>query len=241
MLDVAKIVDDYVAVWNEADPERRRQCIAAVWAPDGTTCYRLLDAHGYEAIETRVRGSWDKWIREGNYIFRPARIRHHHGTVRLEFELVTVPERQVEARGLCFLLLDADGRIRHDYQFNPTANDATDLLQRYVGALSEPAVEARRQRLAELWAPEAELVSESGSVRGLDAIEAEMAAAQARLAAAGLRLVPGDRSQSHHHLARLQWQVRRDGSDEVATATSDLLILDERGRIRLGYRFAEPV
>src|SRR5580693_8085708 len=71
MLDINEIVARYVAVWNEADAEERRRRIRAIWVPDGTTCYRLLDAQGYEAIEARVTGSWDKWLSEGKYIFRP--------------------------------------------------------------------------------------------------------------------------------------------------------------------------
>jgi hypothetical protein len=57
MHNLSGFIDAYVAVWNESDAETRRRRIAAVWAPDGTTCYRLLDAHGYEQIESRVAGS----------------------------------------------------------------------------------------------------------------------------------------------------------------------------------------
>jgi hypothetical protein len=67
MADVINAVDIYVAVSNEADVDERRRRIRGAWAPDGTTCYRLLDAHGYEAIEARVAGCWDKWLREGKY------------------------------------------------------------------------------------------------------------------------------------------------------------------------------
>ena len=36
---------------------------------------------------------------------------------------------KVEANGLAYLLLDKDGRIVDDYQFNPSAHDAPDLAQ----------------------------------------------------------------------------------------------------------------
>jgi hypothetical protein len=51
------LIDCYVAVWNEPDRDQRRRRIESVWARGGTTCYRLLDARGYEAIEARVAGS----------------------------------------------------------------------------------------------------------------------------------------------------------------------------------------
>ena len=64
-MDLDTIIENYIAVWNEADPQRRRERIRSVWAEHGVTCYRLLDARGYEAIESRVVGSWDKWLRDG--------------------------------------------------------------------------------------------------------------------------------------------------------------------------------
>lgn len=63
-------VDRYVAVWNEPDADARRRSIATLWAPDGGTCYRLLDARGYEAIEARVASAHDKWVRTEGYVFR---------------------------------------------------------------------------------------------------------------------------------------------------------------------------
>lgn len=86
------IVESYVAVWNEADPDERRRRICSVWSPNGSTCYRPLDAHGYDAIEERVRSSWDKWLSEGKYTIRPKRAAAHHDAIKLDFVMVTVPE-----------------------------------------------------------------------------------------------------------------------------------------------------
>jgi hypothetical protein len=57
MINVGDIVANYMAVWNENDPVERRRRIRSVWAPDGATCNRMIDARGYEAIEARVIGS----------------------------------------------------------------------------------------------------------------------------------------------------------------------------------------
>ena len=130
MVTLSELVGRYVAVWNEGNAEERRSAIRSVWAPGGSTCYRLLDARGYEAIEARVVGSWERWLRDGKYIFRAKHAVAHHDAVKFEFELVTVPGGAVEAGGLCFLLLDRDGRIAQDYQFNPSANDAVALAER---------------------------------------------------------------------------------------------------------------
>ena len=79
MDNLPSFIDAYVAVWNEPEAETRRRRIAAVWAPDGTTCYRLLDAHGYGEIESRVAGSWDRWLRDGKFVFRAVNAICHTG------------------------------------------------------------------------------------------------------------------------------------------------------------------
>src|SRR5580698_10404982 len=101
-MGASQLVDDYVAVWNEGDRERRRERIRLVLAPDGRTCYRLADSHGYEAIEERVIGSWSRWLSEGKYLFRPAQWFSHHDAIHLRFELIRVEDGAVEARGLSF-------------------------------------------------------------------------------------------------------------------------------------------
>jgi hypothetical protein len=60
MSQLAAFIDRYVSVWNEKDPDARRRSIAALWAPDGATCSRQLDARGYEAIEACVASANEK-------------------------------------------------------------------------------------------------------------------------------------------------------------------------------------
>ena len=44
MVNVDRVVENYVAVWNESDADERRRRIRAVWTANGSTCFRLLDA-----------------------------------------------------------------------------------------------------------------------------------------------------------------------------------------------------
>jgi hypothetical protein len=235
MKEVADIVNDYVAVWNEADSERRRRRIRSVWLPDGTTCFRLMDAQGYDAIEQRVTGSWEKWLSEAKYLFRPKRFSHHHDAIKLEFVMVRLADGEVEASGLSFLILDGEGKIRHDYQFNPSANDASELTDRYVAVLSEPDRNIRSRKLKALWLPACRFVSESVGRGGLDEVETEFA----RLHGSdGRSFSPANLSQAHHNLARIAWQMRSCDGRMIETRT-DLLILDDDGRIRVDYQFVE--
>jgi hypothetical protein len=235
MKDIIKIVNDYVAVWNEADAAQRRRRIRSVWLPDGTTCFRLLDAHGYDAIEQRVTGSWEKWLSEAKYVFRPKGFAHHHDAIKLEFVMVRLPGGEVEANGLSFLLLDAEGKIRHDYQFNPSANDATELTDRYVTILSEPDSNIRRRRIEELWAPACRFASETASRSGLNDIASEF---EQFHGSGGRAFSSANLSQAHHNLAWIKWQMR-SADGETIDARTDLLILDDDERIRVDYQFRE--
>jgi hypothetical protein len=234
------IIENYVAVWNEADPDERRRRIRSVWAPDGSTCYRLLDAHGYDAIEERVRGSWDKWLSAGKHVFRPKRAAAHHDSVKLDFVMLTVPEGRVEANGLCFLLLDAEGRIRRDYQFNPTTNEPSDIVDRYLASWNEPDAEARSRRITELWRPDGVLVCDTAVRQGRAAIIAEAAATYDLHGRRGRAVSSANATHAHHNLVKFKWRVAGE-TDEAISAGTELLILGDDGRIGCSYRFEEAV
>jgi len=241
MTNAMDLTDDYLAVWNETDAAERRRRIGALWTPDGTTSNRLMEARGYEAIEARVTGSSDKWLREGKCVFRPRQAARHRDVVNFDWEMATMPAGAVEAIGVCFLVVDPDGRIAHDYQFNPSLNDAEALAQRYVAVWSEPDAQARRRRIAELWAPDGSHVAQSAARNGHGAIEAEAQEAFDAYAAKGLEFSFAGSSQAHHNVARVAWRLRATAGGEPGQAGSSLLILDDRGRIRFDYPFDEPI
>jgi len=235
--NIAEIVSDYVAVWNEGDAVTRRRRIEQVWAADGTTCFRLLDAHGYGAIEKRVTGSWQKWLTEDKYRFEPKSWTMQHDAIKVEFVLVRRPGGEVEANGLSFLLLDADGRIRNDFQFNPSANDATELMDRQLAVMNAADRAGRLAALSCFWSADGELISEFGIARGVDRIE-DHTTRLAEAVAGASRFVSGERSQAHHNIARTRWQAASaDGA--VVGAWTDLLIFDDAGHVRTSYRFRD--
>jgi hypothetical protein len=240
-MDKEQLVDDYVAVWNEGAAARRRERIRSVWAADGRTCYRLADSHGYEAIEQRVVGSWRRWLGEGKYLFRPAAWRGHHDAVQLRFELIRLEDGAVEARGLSFLLLDEEGRVARDYQFNPTVNEAEDLAERYLAPANEPSEHRRAVALIETWSPDAALVTEGAVARGRREIARTFDDLRAARIRQGLVHRPGGGSQRHHDLAWIRWLGLAPETERPVLARSDLLVFDDVGRIRSAYGFAEPI
>jgi hypothetical protein len=241
MDDLSTLIDRYVAVWNEADPPARRRRIAAVWAPDGTTCHRLLDAHGYEAIESRVAGSWDRWLCDGRYVFRAVSVVSHHRAIKLNFAMLATESGRVEANGLSYLLVDEDGRIVHDYQFNPTVHDAAELAVRYSACRDEAGAARRRGLIAELWAENGAFFNESVEAQGRDELANAFAAAQRERIAKGLVSSAADRSQQHHNVAHIARMVVGQDNNAVDGAMSTLLIVDNEGRITAAYEFNESL
>jgi hypothetical protein len=110
-------IERYVAMWNEGDPGRRRRLIEELWAPDCANYTQAGEYRGYDALEKRVRISWEKWVRDAGCRFRTRHFHLHHGALRFAWEMVDAADGKVRSLGLEFLLLAADGRIREDYQF----------------------------------------------------------------------------------------------------------------------------
>jgi len=239
MMDVSELVMNYVAAWNEPDPDMRRRRIRSVWAPDGNTCYRLLDARGYDAIEARITGSWDKWLREGHRTFQAKSAIWHHQAVKLDFIMMKVPGGDVEANGLSFLLLNSDNRIKHDYQFNPSASDSNDLVDRYVAMWNEPDPAIRHAQIAQLWSREGVLIHGTSVSEGHVAIEAEAARMFDAHVAKGQLALSENNTHAHHGLVKFRWKLAGSDNGVASAAWSNLLVLDEFGRIRLDYRFDE--
>lgn len=112
-----QLADRYAAVWNETDADARRQAIAKLWGPEGLHYVKTREARGYEALETRIVGSYEKNVRDGGNRFRAAKnAQALGGVVTFNWEMVTAGG-EIAAVGLEFLVLDDRGRILTDYQF----------------------------------------------------------------------------------------------------------------------------
>jgi len=110
-------IERYVGMWNEADPARRRRTIEELWAPDCVNFTKSGEHRGYEALDKRVRLSWETWGRDAACLFRTRHYDAHHGAVRFTWEMVNAGEGKLRSVGIEFLRLAPDGRIREDYQF----------------------------------------------------------------------------------------------------------------------------
>jgi hypothetical protein len=122
MENATELVDRYVALWNESDADKRRLAIVELWARDGLHLAKRHECSGYATIEDRVVRSYEASIAPGVNIFRHANnVDAHHNVVRFNWHMVRKATGEIAATGLEMLVLDDDGRIRADYQFNEPA------------------------------------------------------------------------------------------------------------------------
>jgi hypothetical protein len=118
MTDIATFVDRYVNIWNEPDPQRRRETIRDLWQENAHHLARTIEAVGHHGIETRVANAYQKWVKEKGHVFRlRGGVDGHHGTVKLRWEMLPAAGGEVISIGFDFLVLGDDGRIRTGYQF----------------------------------------------------------------------------------------------------------------------------
>ena len=118
-MDAAQgLVNCYVAVWHETDPERRRQAIEALWVPDGQHYVGTREVCGYAALEARViEICTKKNVRDaGNHFRASSDARVLRDVVTFEWAMLSACD-DVLATGMEVLIVDAQCRIRVDYQF----------------------------------------------------------------------------------------------------------------------------
>jgi uncharacterized protein len=115
---VADFVDRYVAVWNEPDPARRAEAVAALWAEDGVEFTDTREHRGHQAIEARVAEAHGQFIATGeSHVAAGDNAVQLHGA--LSFTIMLVPAGRDTAfwAAEVFVILSEDGRIQCDYQF----------------------------------------------------------------------------------------------------------------------------
>ena len=108
MSDPTKVIDDYIASWNETDPQRRKAVIARIWAEGGAYRDPLMASDGHAGIDAMIAGVQGRFA--GLAMKRVSKIDSHNGQVRFSWALV--PETgPAMGEGVDFGVLAADGRL----------------------------------------------------------------------------------------------------------------------------------
>jgi hypothetical protein len=129
------MIERYVGMWNESDPERRRAAVRELWAQDGAQILKppleilgeaarigfinpVLSARGHDELEERVTRAYEEFVAPGEFLFRARGDATQLGdVVRFGWEMVAAASGEPAGAGVEFVILDAQGRIRFDYQF----------------------------------------------------------------------------------------------------------------------------
>lgn len=115
------VVDHLVAVWNEPDPEVRRQRIQTLWRPDGAHVNAERTHSGHAAIEAEVTRVYAMCGANGMAFRCAGRVDGHRGALRMDWELLTADGAPAGAGGTNLLLMSDDGRLQRDVQFDVAA------------------------------------------------------------------------------------------------------------------------
>ncbi|MGH8921812.1 MAG: nuclear transport factor 2 family protein [Actinomycetes bacterium] len=161
-VDVNDFADRYTTVWNEPDASVRRRMMTELWAEDGAQFTESTEHRGHEALEARITDAHQQFVQQGGFVFRSAGDAvGHHNAIRFSTYMVPAAGGDVIWTGAVFVRLDADGRIRHDYQFgNPPAADVVEGRRPGTRAAVEEFLRRSRQgdpdHVAQLYAPKVE-------------------------------------------------------------------------------------
>lgn len=115
---MTELIDRYIAVWNEPDAAKRDAAIAGIWREDAFSASVANEYAGRAAIAARVRRTYDDFVAGQRFLFRAVGDGEiHHDGMRIRWEMGPADGGPAVSGGVQFLILDAQGLVRYDYQF----------------------------------------------------------------------------------------------------------------------------
>jgi hypothetical protein len=109
MADTDTLVDNYIAMWNETDPDQRRALVAETVSDDADYVDPLMEGSGIDGIATMIGTAQAQF--PGHRFTLVAGPEAHHDRVRFSWSLAADGSAPV-AIGVDFARLDGDGRMR---------------------------------------------------------------------------------------------------------------------------------
>ena len=109
MPDLSQSIADYVASWNETDPNRRAELLASVWQEDCRYVDTMTEVHGREQIEAMIAAVQQQL--PGGTLSLIGEVQFHHDVATFRWQLVPAGGPPL-ATGLDFALFGTDGRLR---------------------------------------------------------------------------------------------------------------------------------
>lgn len=105
--DITSLIDSYCAVWNEADPARRKALLDAVWAKRARYTDPRADTVGADELLAHI--ATVRASRPGTKIVRTTTVDLHHGVARFGWRVVEADGTPLP-EGIDFVELVPDGK-----------------------------------------------------------------------------------------------------------------------------------
>ena len=109
MADIQKVVNKYIAIWNESDPERRRALIAETWTENASYLDPMLQGDGRDGIDAMIVGVQERF--PGHRFRRTGDVESHHDRLRFTWELAPQAGDPVVS-GTDFGVVTPDNRLQ---------------------------------------------------------------------------------------------------------------------------------
>jgi hypothetical protein len=110
MADLAPVIDRYIAMWNEREPERRRELVAATVTEDATYLDPAMSGEGVSGIDEMIAGAQQQF--PDHRFELSSGPDAHHDVVRFGWKLYGPAGDAPVAAGLDFATVADDGRLR---------------------------------------------------------------------------------------------------------------------------------
>ena len=102
------LVDRYIAIWNERDPDARRRLIAQTWTDEARYLDPMLQGDGPEGIDAMTAGVQAQF--PAHRFRRTGEVDAHHDRIRFTWELAENGTAPLIA-GVDFGVVSEDGRL----------------------------------------------------------------------------------------------------------------------------------
>ena len=108
----------YVAIWNEADANRRRIGIKAFWAVDGSHFTPTRAFRGHDQLEERVKEAYQEFVHDKGFTFHLHGVPSgHHRIVKYLWKMIDPRSCAIIGLGSSVLRLDENDCIVSEHQF----------------------------------------------------------------------------------------------------------------------------
>ena len=110
MTDTSTVVHHYIAMWNETDPDRRRELVAQTVTEDADYVDPVMEGAGVDEIAGMIGAAQAQF--PGHRFALIAGPEAHHDRVRFTWSLAAADGAAPVAIGVDFASLAGDGRMR---------------------------------------------------------------------------------------------------------------------------------